>query len=237
MLNEKGKIRMSIFTKSILIAYLCMVGASLGQCETVGQTQKVSSTTNLLPAVLSEAQLHQMVCLIATNVLPIFEAQIEANCLSVASVLHNYPTDIDKLEVLDNKLLLQKHIKRHVRDCLPTFFDSEEDARDELMVAHTYLELKRNNAIVGWYGAGSTMYPGLSYETALKSAKPSLRISHAILSSYFKAKMYAEISEVLLEQLKDKDKSAFDAITEAMKLIELDKKDMAKVIPSDGNKK
>jgi hypothetical protein len=235
MLNEKGKIRMSIFTKSILITYLCMVGASFGHCDTVGQSQKVSSTTNLLPTVLSEAQLQQMVCLIATNLLPLLEAQMEADCLKIARELHNYPTDQRKRELLEYETILKHPIYSHVRASLMPFFSREEEANDELVVARSYLERKRESAVLNMYGAGGG--PDLPYEDALKIFKPSLRITHAILSSYFKAKMYAEISDVLLEQLKDKDKSAFDAITEAMKLIELDKKDTAKVISSDGNKK
>jgi hypothetical protein len=235
MLNKKGIISMSIFTKLILITYLCMVGASLGYCETVGQTQKVSGTTNLLPAALSESQLDEMICSIVTNLLPLLESQMEADCLGIARDLHNYPTDQRKQNLLKHRSVSKSQIYSHVRGCLIPFFSREEDAVDELIAARSSLELTRANAVNGLYGAGGG--PDLPYEDALKIVKPSLKVSHAILNSYYKAKMYAEISDVLLEQLKDKDKSAFDAITEAMKLIELDKKDTVKATISNGDKK
>jgi hypothetical protein len=51
--------------------------------------------------------------------------------------------------------------------------------------------------------------------------------------------MYAEVADILREQLegKDKERLIIGSLSNAMKLIELDKKDTAKVIPSDGDKK
>lgn len=226
---------MVCFTRQVLIIIVFLVAASFVRCgEIVEQTQKVTSTTNLLPKVLSEAQLQQLVCLIATNLLPLLEAQMEADCLKIARELHNYPTDQKKVKLLEYETLLRRQIYSHARSSLMPFFSREEEAKDELTVARSYLERKRESAVLNMYGAGGG--PDLPYEDALKIFKPSLRISHSILSSYFKAKMYGEISDILLEQLKDKDKSAFDAITDAMKLIEVDKRDTAKVVPTDGEK-
>ena len=235
MLNEKERIRMSIFTKSLIVAFLCMVGASLGYCETVGESQKVSSTTNLLPAALSKSQMHEMIWLIATNLLPLLELQMEVNCFSIARVLHNYPTDEKKLKLLEHETLMKHQIKCHVQQSLAPFFERVDDGRDEIKAANSYLELLKYNAVQGWYGDGGGKAP--PYETAVKEAKPSLQITHAILRSHFKAIMYAEVADVLLEQLKDKDKLAFDAITDAMNLIELDKKDSVKATISNGDKK
>ena len=241
MLNEKGKTRMSIFTKSILIAYLCMVGASLGHGETVEQTQKMSSTNYLQQPQLPEGQLDEIMSLIATNLLPLFELHIEAECLWVARFMHNYHADSQKKELLENHGLTKHKINTFCRDQISVFFRGKEDALEELVHIRSYVEQRRKSVVTGWYGSpcdGS--YPAvISYESALKNAGPSRRIDHAILSSHFKAVMYAEVADILREQLegKDKERLIIGSLSNAMKLIELDKKDTAKVIPADGNKK
>jgi hypothetical protein len=195
--------------------------ANLGLCETPKQPQKVSSTTtNPPPFVLSESQQHQMVCLVATNLLPLMELQIDAECFWVARFLHNYPTDQQKQTLLQDVEASESMIYNHTRGCLMPF-PSWEQAIDEMMLARSFLEQRRENAVRDFYGLGGG--PDLPYEDVLKIAKPSLRISHAIMSSYYKAKMYSKISEVLLGQLKDKDELVFNAVTNTMRLIELDK--------------
>jgi hypothetical protein len=241
MLNEKGIIRMSIFTKSILITYLCMVGASLGHGETVGQSQKVSSTNYLFQPQLPEGQLDEIMSLIVTNLLPLFELNIEAECLWVARFMHNCPTDTKRIEMLENHGLTKQKINNFCRDYIKVFFGGKEDALDELIHVRSYVERRRESVVTGWYGSpcdGS--HPAvISYESALKNAGPSRRIDHAILSSHFKAVMYAEVADILREQLegKDKERLIIGSLSNAMKLIELDKKSVPKPVPSDGDKK
>jgi hypothetical protein len=237
MLNEKGNIRMSIFTKSILITYLCIVSASLGLCETVGQSKKLSTTNDLPHVKLSEEQLSKIMSLIATNFISLLEKEIEAECLPIARRLHDYPTDIDRQECLKSRGMTSEDIRAKLRDKLLPFFWGEEYAPRVLESQRSYVELMQMNAVLGWFGSGSDRDPNISYETALETAKPSLQIAHAILSSHFKAKMYEEVSNILLEQLKDKDKFDFNHIDNAIKLIEQDKKNVPKAVPSDGDKK
>ena len=241
MLKEKGEIRMSIFTKSLLITYLCMVAASLGYCETVGQSQKVSSTNYLFQPQLPEGQLDEIMSLIVTNLLPLLELNIEAECLWVARFMHNCPTDTKKIEMLENHGLTKHKINTFCRDQISVFFRGKEDALEELVYIRSYVERRRESVVTGWYGSpcdGS--HPAvISYENALKNTHPSRQIKHAILSSHFKAVMYAEVADILRERLEGKDKEQIfvGGLSNAMELIELEKKSVPKPVPSDVDKK
>ncbi len=228
---------MSIFTKSILITYLCMVGASLGQCETVAQSKKLSTTNDLPHVKLSEEQLSKIMSLIATNFIPLLEKEIEVGCLPIARRLNDYATDLERQKCLNFSGMMRDDIRGRLRDTLIPFFWGMEYAPEVLEAKQAHLDFIKKDVVSGWFGSGSVRDPNFSYETALETAKPSLQITHAILSNHFKAKMYEEVSNILLEQLKDKDKFDFNHIDKAIKLIEQDKKDLLKAVPADGNKK
>ena len=211
--------------------------ASMSHCETVAQS-KILSTTNDLPhGKLSEEQLSKIMSLIATNFIPLLEKEIEVGCLPIARRLDDYATDLERQKCLNFSGMMRANIRGRLRNTLLPFFWGMEYAPEVLEAKQAHLDFIKKNVVRNWFGSGSVGDPNISYETALETAKPSLQITHAILSSHFKAKMYEEVSNILLEQLKDKDKFDFNHIDKAIKLIEQDKKDWLKAGTSSGDKK
>jgi len=224
---------------NLVSVYLVMI-STLAYGDVNQQTQKLSSTNVLIQPRLPKEHLDTVMSLIATNLLPLLESNIELDCLHVVRLISDDMKDDRKRSVLSDYGLTKKRIHDFCEDSLRPFFWGKDYALDEIEDMRKKLESDRGCFIITLYSlaSGERNPKVTSYEGVLKSFQPSWQIRCAILSSHFKAVMHSEVAEILSERLKEYDKEGLylTGISNALKMVELDEKKVLDRVPPNKGK-